>query len=175
MGGAWRMTPNARRRLAAMSSGPARVSVAALGDVAGAHLARAPRDDRLHAADCAVFGDVGLEHLVNLAILVLVLDLSAAQLHAHVRLAARNAGRLAKASTAVAQRQVARRRGAGVEVLVEPVVWRHHHCARPPIALLHLIITIAPEHAEAVPIQDDHVRPGSVAMRLLIGTDLELV
>src|SRR5690348_3628406 len=46
---------------------------------------RAGVDQRPHATHGMVRGQVRLEHLVDLRVLVLVLDLPAAELHAHVR------------------------------------------------------------------------------------------
>src|SRR5215217_6863452 len=111
---------------------------------------------------------------MDLALLVLVLDLIAAQLHADITLAAVYGDSLTIASTAVAQGQVAGRPIARIEVLVEPVLRRDNHRAGAPVTLHHLGIAVLPECAEAVAIQNDHVGSRPVAMRLLIGSDLEL-
>ena len=103
--------------------------------------------------------------------LVRIVDLVAAQAPADPRLG--HALRIADRHALGLERQVARRRRPGIEVLVEPEVWRHDHRALAPVVALRLL-ALGPHQAEALAAQDDDMRPGAMGMGLLVGADREL-
>src|SRR5205809_6288531 len=70
------------------------------------------------------------------------------------------------------QRQVAGGRGAGVEMLVEPVVWGHQHAALLP-GTDHALLALFPHDRVALAAEDDNAPAWSVTMGLLIGTRVE--
>ena len=73
----------------------------------------------------------------------------------------------------VLEGKIATRRGAGVEMLMEPAVgWDDHGALLPVIAAR--LFALRPHQRVALAAHDDHVRPGTVAMRFLIGGDREL-
>src|SRR6266568_469577 len=128
--------------------------VGAAAEVRRAHHARTGGDERLHATDRPMTSDFGLEQPVDLGVLVVVFDLPAAFLDADVGAAATTT----EPRPAAAQRQIAGRRRAGIEVLVEAGIGRHHyHATRLPIALARLLVLL-PEQREAVAGEDHQMR-----------------
>src|SRR5207248_10643690 len=112
--------------------------------------------------------------LVDLRILVLEFDLPAALLHTGVGAAfAVLHAHEAELPTAPAQRQIARRLGAGIQMLVEPLIRRHNDAAGFPIDSLHRL-PIRPENRVALAAQYNDVRAGSVLMPFLVSTNGEL-
>src|SRR5437764_9457423 len=87
-----------------------------------------------HIAACPDVLHRRFEVFVDLRIFVFEFNLAAAELHACERasLAVLRAHEFV-APVVPAKRQVARRRRAGIEMLMEPLVRRHYHAARPPI------------------------------------------
>ena len=71
------------------------------------------------------------------------------------------------------QRQVARAGGAQVEVLVEHHLRRHEHAAVLPVVALGLL-AFPPEQRETLPLDDDDVEAGPVAVGLFVGPYREL-
>ena len=90
-------------------------------------------------------GELAFEHRVNAWVLILVLDLRATQLDAHIRATTLKCGSLAVVESGEAQGEIARRCGPGVEVLVEPVLGRHDDCSRSPVTLLPGWVAFAPQ------------------------------
>src|SRR5512135_1322491 len=110
-----------------------------------------------------------LEVAMNLRIFVLELDLPAAEFHAGKgsALAVLRAHE-AIAPVVPAQGQIASRVGAGVEMLMKPLIRRHHHAARFPIDALRLF-TLRPEHRIALPTENDHMGARTMLVALFIG------
>src|SRR4029077_2779983 len=83
---------------------------------------------------------------VNARILILEFDLPAALFNARISaaLAVLHAHE-AKLPAAPAQRQIARRFGAGVKMLVEPLIGRHDRAAGSPVDALH-VLALRPEY-----------------------------
>src|ERR1051326_4777275 len=116
-----------------------------------ADLPPAPPPETLHAAGRAVLFEILLENLVDFPVLVAVLDLPAALFLAPVGELAAAAARRIGAQVAGAERQIARARRAGVEVLVRAVVARHDdHRAHLPVALDHVgAVFLGPDERKA--------------------------
>src|SRR4030095_5801567 len=74
---------------------------------------------------------------------------------------------------APAQRQIARRLGAGIEMLMEPLIGRHHHAAGFPIDPLH-VLAFGPEHRISLPSEDDYMGAGTMLVAFLVSADGEL-
>src|SRR6266542_774934 len=112
-------------------------------------------------------------HAVDLRVLVLVLDLVAALRHVLVHaLVVEILGDLPLVP-APADREVARRVVARVEVLVPPEARRHEERARLPVDLAHLARAVRPHERVALAAEHDHVVAGAVAMSLLVRADGE--
>src|SRR5690242_2647121 len=98
---------------------------------------RAPRMIR-HIAACAGLHHRGLQVFVYLWVLVFEFDLAAAELDARKGTALT----VLRAHEVVApivppQRMITRRLGAGVEMLMKPLIERYHHAPWLPIDPLH--------------------------------------
>src|SRR5512140_2932008 len=110
-----------------------------------------------HIAARSGGGHGRFELAVNARIFVLELDLSAALLHTRIRAAlAILHAHETELPTAPTQRQIARRRGAGVEMLMEPLIRRHHHAAGLPIDPLH-VLPFGPKHGITLPSENDYM------------------
>src|SRR5438046_119584 len=120
-----------------------------------------------HVATCPDLIHRRFEVFVDLRIFVFELDLAAAELHARERasFAVLRAHELV-APVVPAKRQVARRRRAGIEMLMEPLIRRHHHAARPPIDALRRF-TRGPENRIALTGENNDMRAGAVLMPFL--------
>src|SRR6185312_6451884 len=109
-----------------------------------------------------------LEIAVDPGILVLELDLGAALLDAGVGATLVIELEELVAPAVPAQRQIAGAGGAAVEMLVEPLVGRHHDAARIPIdPPLVVLLHLRPQHRIALARQDDDMRPRPVLVALL--------
>ena len=111
------------------------------------------------------------EHAADFRRLVGIVDLVAADAPADP--GDRHALRIAQRRDLVLEGEIARRRRAGVEVLVEHPVRRHDQRADMPVEALRLL-AFMPHQREALAGQDDDVRARPVAVRLLVGADREL-
>src|SRR6185312_16516069 len=152
--------PNRHAKRSIGSARRGRVLVGAEGMVV-AHLALGAR--LLH---------LRLEIAVDPGILVLELDLGAALLDAGVGAALVIELEELVAPAVPAQRQIAGAGGAAVEMLVEPLVGRHHDAARIPIdPPLVVLLHLRPQHRIALARQDDDMRPRPVLVALLVGAD----
>src|ERR1044071_4254533 len=130
-------------------------------------LLRASRMVR-HVAARAGFFHRRLEVLMDLRILVFEFDLSTAELDAGKRAAFAVLGAHEFVAPVVpAQRQIARRLRAGIEVLMKPLIRRHHHAARPPVDPLHRFAR-RPENRIALSGKNDHVRARTMFVSLLV-------
>jgi hypothetical protein len=107
----------------------------------------------------------------RLRVLVRVVDLVAAKPLADPGL--RHALGIADRDALVLEGEIARRCGAGVEMLMEPHVRRHDHGADLPLVIARLV-AFRPHQRIAFAGQDDHMGAGTVGVRLLVGTDREL-
>ena len=116
-------------------------------------------------------GKLLLEFLARLRVLVGVVDLVAAEPLADPGL--RHALGVADRDALVLEGEIARRRCAGVEVLVQPHVRRHDHGADLPLVVARLV-ALRPHQRIAFAGQDDHMCAGPVGVRLLVGADREL-
>src|SRR5580698_5175048 len=133
--------------------------------------AGAPRNLRAHLALDAVFGQFLLELRVHPLVLILELDLGAAELDAHVRVILAALARVGQAAVLAAvktQRKVPGGRRAGVEVLVEPLLGRNEEAAVVPVDPLRLAVPVLPQVGVAGAADDEHVRPRAVPVRLLV-------
>ena len=130
------------------------------------------RHARLHA----VLRELRQIDLVDARILVLVFDLAAAVLdahvHAHEHVALVGGERIAQA--AEGDREIARGIGRRVEVLVEHLVGRREHHAVLPVDALEVLLALVPEQRIAVAGDREDVEIGAVAMGLLVGADRHL-
>ena len=111
------------------------------------------------------------EHAPDLGALVGVVDLVAAEALGDPRL--RHALRVADRHAFGLEREIARGRRAGIEVLVVPHVRRHDHRAFAPVVALRLA-ALWPHQAEAFAREHDDVRARPMGVRLLIGANREL-
>ena len=111
---------------------------------------------------------------VDLRVFVFEFNLAAAELHARERaaFAVLRAHELV-APVVPAKRQVARRRRAGIEMLMEPLIRRHDHAARPPIDALRRF-TRGPENRIALTGKNDDMRAGAVLVPFLVRAHGEL-
>ena len=134
--------------------------VALLRSVGLVHLRRQP-----------VLGELLRELLARLRVLVGVVDLVAAVPLADPGL--RHALRVADRDALVLEGEIARRRRAGVEVLMQPHVRRHDHGADLPLVVARLV-ALRPHQRIAFAGEDDDMRARSVRVRLLVGADREL-
>src|SRR5215470_174907 len=128
---------------------------------------------RPHSATCAYRMHRRFEILVDARILVLELDLAAAQLYAGKR-AAFAVLRAHKSITPVipAQREIARWRGAGIKMLVKPLIWRHDDTSPLPIDAPRLF-TRRPQYGIALAAKNNHMRAWPMLMSFLVGADGE--
>src|SRR5688500_2397296 len=125
----------------------------------------------VHVGLQAMLGQRLRKPLPDLGTLVGVVDLVSAQAPADPGLG--NALGIADRDALGLEREVARRRGAGIEVLVEPEVRRHDHGAFAPVVALGRL-ALGPHQAEALSAENDHVRARPMRMGLLVGADREL-
>ena len=85
----------------------------------------------------------------------------------------RHALRVSDRDALVLEGEIARRRRAGVEVLVQPHVRRHDHGADLPLVVARLV-ALRPHQRIALAGEDDDVGARPVRVRLLVGADREL-
>src|SRR5262245_16481923 len=71
------------------------------------------------------------------------------------------------------ERQIPRRSRAGVEMLMEPGIWRHDHRPFFPLVAPRLL-AFRPHQRITLAAHDDDVRARTVRMRLLVAPDAEL-
>src|SRR5712692_2851041 len=147
-------------------------SVAALADRRRPHVSRAPGDEEFHSAGGAVLRQLCFEEAVDVRILVLVLDLRSAFLHADVRLG--GCAESPPAAAAAAQRQVPGRFGAGVEMLVDAVFPGHDHHASPTPRALPALLAFSPQQREARTRKNEQMRSRAVLVSLFVGPYREL-
>ena len=112
---------------------------------------------------------------MDLAILVLVLDLAATFFHANpwpLTVIEIN-GILEATPATLSQREITNRNGAGVEMLVEPPTWGNYYRARLPIDP-HPLLPFLPQQRVPLTAQNRDVGAGAVLMGLLVASDREL-
>src|SRR5437660_11764986 len=140
----------------------------------GLWLFRAKRVVRTHLTRGAGFFHRRFEVAVHGRIFVLEFDLPAPLLHAGVgRTFAVLHSHEAKAPATPAERQIARRFCAGVQMLMKPLVRRHHDAPWLPVHALHLL-ALQPENGVTLAAENDHVSPGSVAVGFFVGPHRKL-
>src|SRR5689334_4740277 len=71
-----------------------------------------------------------------------------------------------------AERQIPRRFGSRVEVLMPPIFRRHHHAAFVPFVFFDRR-AVGPDERVTFAAEDDHVRAGAVPVRLFVSADRE--
>src|SRR5215469_5530094 len=110
---------------------------------------------------------------VDARVLILVLDLappiSDADVHAGERSPLVFRERVAEA--AEGHREVARRRGADVEMLVEHHVRRRVNAAVPPVDAVKVLVVLVPEQRVTLACDREDVEVSAVAVRLLVGAN----
>jgi hypothetical protein len=113
---------------------------------------------------------------VDAWILMLVFDLAAAVLDAHVHpqehVALVGGERVAQA--AEGDGEIARGIGCRIEVLVEHLVRRREHPAMLPIDAHEVLCALVPQQRETVAGDGEDVEVGTVAVRLFVGADRHL-
>ena len=133
-------------------------------------------DELAHAGLDAVLRQLVEIDAVDARVLVLVFDLAAAFLHvdvhAHEHMPLGRRERIAQA--AEGDREIARRIGRGVEVLVEHLVGRREHDAVLPVDAHQILGALVPEQRIAVAGDGEDVEVGAVAVGLLVGADRHL-
>src|SRR5881397_1068182 len=107
---------------------------------AGSFLLRAPANHGAHVAGRASFRQGRLEDLMNFWILVFVFDLISALLHVHLDGLFVGERDKSVAPTIPAQGEITSGFGAGVKMLVKPLVRRHHHAPRLPVDTNHFAV-----------------------------------
>src|SRR6476660_4282061 len=129
---------------------------------------------RAHIAARADSYHRGFKVSVDLRIFVFELDLPAALLDAGVRgaFAVLHAPKT-ESPTAPAQGQITRRFGAGIQMLMEPLIRRHNNAAGFPIDALHRL-PFRPQNRVALPREDNDVRTRTVPVPFLVGSDGKL-
>ena len=127
---------------------------------------------RLHAVPAQLIEIDG----VDARVLVLVLDLTAAVLDAHVHAHEHPAlvGGEGITQAAEGDGEIARRIGRRVEVLVKHLVGRREHPAMPPVDAHEILVALVPQQRVAVPGHGKDVEVGAVPVRLLVGADRHL-
>src|SRR2546427_12335846 len=93
---------------------------------AGSFLLRAPANHGAHVARRAGFGESGFEDLMNFWILVFVFDLIATLLHVHLDGLFVSERDKSIAPTIPPQGKIPSGLGAGVEMLMKPLIRRHY-------------------------------------------------
>src|SRR5438093_348839 len=117
---------------------------------AGSFLLRAPANHGAHVAGRAGFRQGGLENLMNLWILVFVFDLIATLLHVHLDGLFVGERDKSIAPAIPPQSKIASGLGAGVEMLMKPLVRRHDHTPWFPVDADHFAVVGGPKQGIAL-------------------------
>src|SRR5262249_60277348 len=120
-------------------------------------------------------GEFAQPDRMDALILILILDLGAALLDADVGAPAFRPDPALEhdriALGAEADGDIARRPGAGAEVLMEHVIWRRKAHAVAPVDTLEIAVALVPEERVARAGDEEDVQAGPVPVPLLVGAD----